>query len=242
MSLARNGCVALAVLTTAALGASMSTTASAAGAPAQSRYQHQSSIVIRPYSTVRIVRSVTRGGITRGSVTVIARFGLPDMPPGYHTADVNPDDSLRNCADDNGYTFQGCLTQYYTSCWVGAEQYVDVTQYTERWTMIDPSGAYQLRAPAGMRAGVVGGSNKPRCGGKSGIFAQTQTKTIRRPAPYTNYNLYPNWSGAYIGISSSTFQCANAYVQIYWSIHPSRNWTFEQPDLCQGEIGLPNIS
>jgi hypothetical protein len=102
--------------------------------------------------------------------------------------------------------------------------------------MIDPSGAYQLEAPAGMRAGVVGGANKIHCGGKSGIFAQTQVKTIKRPAPSTKYNLYPQWSGAYIGISSMTFQCANAYVQIYWSIHPSRYWTFQQPDVCQGEL------
>jgi hypothetical protein len=236
VGLARNGRVALAVLTAAALGAAMSATASTAGASTQSRSQHQISTVIRPYSTVRIVTSVTRGGITRGSLTVIARFRLPDTPPGYQAANVNADDSIRNCADDSGYTYQGCLTQYYISCSVGTEEYVNVTQYTESWTMIDPSGEYQLKTPAGLRAGVFGGANKIHCGGKSGIFGQTQTKIIHRPSPSTKYNLDPKWSGAYIGISSMTFQCANAYVQIYWSIHPARHWTFEQPDVCQGEL------
>lgn len=171
----------------------------------------------------------------------IARFRLPDMPRGYHAANLIPANSTQGCFDDGGYTYQGCMTQYYSVCYVGGAELVNVTKYTERWTMIDPSGVYQLKGPAGMRAGVFGGTNAAHCGGKSGIYGQEQTKTISGPKQLTTYTEYPSWAGAYVTVEQSGpgYQCGNAYVQIYNYIHPTQTWTFAQPDVCQGYPGLP---
>jgi hypothetical protein len=205
---------------------------SASGAP-------NHSLIIRPFSVVEHLTSSTHDGITHVRVTVVSTFRLPNAP---NSRDAELLDSSSTCADDSAYTYQSCLTQSYNVCHVGTLNYVDILSYVERWTLIDPSGDYQLGPPAGVRAGADGNTDTGACGGKGGTYLAVSTeKVIKSPAPSTNYKVVPSWTGAYINSSSGRgfYQCGNAYVQIYWVIHPSRTWTFLQPDVCQGATGLP---
>jgi hypothetical protein len=189
---------------------------------------------IRPASVLEYGTSVTTGGVTHGSLTIVAGFKVPGVKASNA---VLASSSARNCLDDSGITFQSCLTQNYNECDVGALAYVSIISYVERWTYLGPTSEYALGTPAGMRAGGNGATNPAHCGGSGGaVIDQSVQKVISHPAPSTNYTLVPPWHGRYISTGKHQFQCGNSYVQIYWVIHPSRTWTFLTPNVCQGSV------
>jgi hypothetical protein len=194
---------------------------------------------LTPYHSWEYGTSVTKGSITRGSLTVVADFHIPGAPA-VQAGRARPMDSARNCADDSTYSYQSCLTQNFNACHISgnANVWVDLISYVQRWTLIDPSGDEQIRGPAGIRAGALGATN-PKCGG-SAIISSSVDHTISNPAPSTNYTLKPSWAGKYLGMSSATYQCANSYVQVYRVTVPKKSWTLETPDVCQGEIYSPS--
>lgn len=243
--LSRRAITSIAAVVTAA---GMLTAPLAASAATHSGQQTHGNSNVRPVAVFEYGTSVTHNGITHGSITVVSTFllpgaHLPATPSSATSAVFSPMNRTQNCVDDSTYMFQSCLTQNYNSCTANNLDYVNILSYVERWTRIDPSsGGYQLKAPAGMRAGADGNTNTGACGGKGGVYIGVSTeKVIGSPAPSTNYTLVPSWTGAYINTASGRgfYQCGNAYVQIYWVIHPSRTWTFLQPDVCQGIVGLP---
>jgi len=210
-------------------------TAVAASASTGAASPHPVSAKLAPFMTFEYGKYVTHGRITQGSITVVARFHLPGHPNG--PAGSIPADNSSYCADDGGYTFQTCLTQNFLVCTVGSARLINLQSYVERWTMIDPSGTYQLEGPAGMRAGVNGPTNPAKCGGSGGWYINNAEKSIN-PAPFTNYTFKPSWVGHYTEVNNTAlFQCGDSYVQIYNYIHPAQTWTLLNPDVCQGEVG-----
>lgn len=198
---------------------------------------HSSSraVILAPIRSVVRGSSVTRNGVTRGSITAVSVFQIPGEPR-YAATRVLPDDSSANCAIDSSGSFKSCLTQNYMTCNKPGDAYpiIDLLSYVQRWTRLDPSGLVQQEAPAGIRAGVVGGYDS-YCGSSANLTTE-QTKTISDPGVSVNYTFKPSWVGKYVQVNDqSLYQCGNSYLTIQ---RYSEKWTLNTPDVCQGTFGF----
>jgi hypothetical protein len=210
-----------------------------ASLPAAASPRRSGVTTLKPAYTIRVYgSSVTRGRITRGSISVGAVFRIPGVKSSRPAASAA--DSTRNCANDSSGSVSSCLTQNFEACQVGSIQAIELDSYVQRWTSLDPgSELVQLTGPAGIRAEVTGITDARKCGGPThGYPVTVQTRKLRRPH-YGRYVFRPKFSGrkgGYVAISGPASQCANSYVEVK---RYRERWKLETPNVCQGTFFTP---